>query len=133
VTATGRLLKPGIIFKGKELQQQWFIDKLKEVADWYYHAPPPFRQPPPFGNQKNRLPIQNSPSSLTWISVILESIRKPSPSTYKEMARAHFSRSAGYVGPVVRGHHAFQNLQFSALISSCLQIISPLASPPQFT
>ncbi|KAI7760478.1 hypothetical protein LZL87_014298 [Fusarium oxysporum] len=36
ITATGRLLKPGIIFKGKELQQQWFIDKLKEVADWYY-------------------------------------------------------------------------------------------------
>ncbi|RYC80284.1 hypothetical protein BFJ63_vAg16824 [Fusarium oxysporum f. sp. narcissi] len=36
VTATGRLLKPGIIFKGKELQQQWFIDQLKEVADWYY-------------------------------------------------------------------------------------------------
>ncbi|KAJ4175462.1 hypothetical protein NW767_15841 [Fusarium falciforme] len=35
-TATGRLLKPGIIFKGKELQQQWFIDELKEVADWYY-------------------------------------------------------------------------------------------------
>ncbi|KAG6990486.1 Pogo transposable element with ZNF domain [Fusarium oxysporum f. sp. conglutinans] len=36
VTATGRLLKPGVIFKGKELQQQWFIDELKEVADWYY-------------------------------------------------------------------------------------------------
>ncbi|KAL9572016.1 hypothetical protein ACKAV7_003848 [Fusarium commune] len=36
VTATGRLLKPGIIFKGKELQQQWFIEELKEVADWYY-------------------------------------------------------------------------------------------------
>ncbi|OBS15625.1 hypothetical protein FPOA_28255 [Fusarium poae] len=36
VTATGRLLKPGIIFKGKELQQQWFVDELKQVADWYY-------------------------------------------------------------------------------------------------
>ncbi|RFN47273.1 hypothetical protein FIE12Z_8486 [Fusarium flagelliforme] len=36
VTATGRLLKPGIIFKGKELQHQWFIEELKEVADWYY-------------------------------------------------------------------------------------------------
>ncbi|KAM5517601.1 transposase [Fusarium oxysporum f. sp. phaseoli] len=36
VTATGRLLKPGIIFKGKELQQQWFTEELKEVADWYY-------------------------------------------------------------------------------------------------
>ncbi|OBS16804.1 hypothetical protein FPOA_27081 [Fusarium poae] len=36
VTATGRLLKPGIIFKGKEIQQQWFVDELKQVADWYY-------------------------------------------------------------------------------------------------
>ncbi|KAJ3453209.1 hypothetical protein MRS44_018864 [Fusarium solani] len=36
VTADGRLLKPGIIFKGKELQQQWFIDELRGVADWYY-------------------------------------------------------------------------------------------------
>ncbi|KAF5698068.1 hypothetical protein FMUND_15205 [Fusarium mundagurra] len=36
MTADGRLLKPGIIFKGKELQQQSFIDELKEVADWYY-------------------------------------------------------------------------------------------------
>ncbi|KAG6989558.1 hypothetical protein FocnCong_v021125 [Fusarium oxysporum f. sp. conglutinans] len=35
-TVTGRLLKPGIIFKGKELQQQWFIDEFREVADWYY-------------------------------------------------------------------------------------------------
>ncbi|EGU86287.1 hypothetical protein FOXB_03195 [Fusarium oxysporum f. sp. conglutinans Fo5176] len=33
VTADSRLLKPGIIFKGKELQQQWFIDELKEVAN----------------------------------------------------------------------------------------------------
>ncbi|RKK78397.1 hypothetical protein BFJ71_g16506 [Fusarium oxysporum] len=33
VTATGRLLKPVIIFKGKELQQQWFVDELKQVAD----------------------------------------------------------------------------------------------------
>ncbi|KAJ0132088.1 hypothetical protein HZ326_24823 [Fusarium oxysporum f. sp. albedinis] len=30
VTATGRLLKPGIIFKGKGLQQQWFIEELKK-------------------------------------------------------------------------------------------------------
>ncbi|EXK77134.1 hypothetical protein FOQG_18150 [Fusarium oxysporum f. sp. raphani 54005] len=36
VTADGCLLKPGIIFKGKELQKQWFVDELKEVADWYY-------------------------------------------------------------------------------------------------
>jgi hypothetical protein len=36
VTTDGRLLKPGTTFRGKELQQQWFIDELKEVADWYY-------------------------------------------------------------------------------------------------
>ncbi|KAF6528378.1 hypothetical protein HZS61_008699 [Fusarium oxysporum f. sp. conglutinans] len=36
VTADGRLLKPGIIFKGKELQQQWFIDELRGISDWYY-------------------------------------------------------------------------------------------------
>ena len=36
VTADGRLLKPGIIFKGKELQQQWFINEFKKIADWYY-------------------------------------------------------------------------------------------------
>ncbi|KAM5528489.1 transposase [Fusarium oxysporum f. sp. phaseoli] len=36
VTADGRLLKPGIIFKGKELQQQWFIDGFNKIADWYY-------------------------------------------------------------------------------------------------
>ncbi|OBS14974.1 hypothetical protein FPOA_28799 [Fusarium poae] len=36
VTADGRLLKPGIIFKGKELQKQWFIDEFNKIADWYY-------------------------------------------------------------------------------------------------
>ncbi|KAL9567384.1 hypothetical protein ACKAV7_008459 [Fusarium commune] len=36
VMATGRLLKPRIIIKCKELQQQWFVDELKQVADWYY-------------------------------------------------------------------------------------------------
>ncbi|KFA78093.1 hypothetical protein S40288_10308 [Stachybotrys chartarum IBT 40288] len=36
VTADGRLLKPGIIFKGKELQKQWFIEEFKKIADWYY-------------------------------------------------------------------------------------------------
>ncbi|RYC79423.1 hypothetical protein BFJ63_vAg17693 [Fusarium oxysporum f. sp. narcissi] len=33
VTADVRLLKPGIIFKGEEFQQQWFIDELKEPLD----------------------------------------------------------------------------------------------------
>ncbi|RKK77648.1 hypothetical protein BFJ71_g16682 [Fusarium oxysporum] len=36
ITADGRLLKPGIIFKGKELQQQWFRDEFRKIADWYY-------------------------------------------------------------------------------------------------
>lgn len=36
VTADGCLLKLGIIFKGKELQQQWFINEFKKIADWYY-------------------------------------------------------------------------------------------------
>ncbi|RKK65519.1 hypothetical protein BFJ68_g18651, partial [Fusarium oxysporum] len=36
VTADGSLLKPGITFKGKELQQQWFIDGFRKIADWYY-------------------------------------------------------------------------------------------------
>ncbi|KAJ3454118.1 hypothetical protein MRS44_018012 [Fusarium solani] len=36
VTADGRLLKPGIIFKGKELQRQWSIDEIRGIADWYY-------------------------------------------------------------------------------------------------
>ena len=36
VSATGQALKPGIIFKGKDLQAQWFIEEFKKVADWYY-------------------------------------------------------------------------------------------------
>ncbi|KAF4456811.1 hypothetical protein F53441_1162 [Fusarium austroafricanum] len=36
VTADGRLLKPGITFKCKELQKQWFIDEFNKIADWYY-------------------------------------------------------------------------------------------------
>jgi hypothetical protein len=36
VTTDGRLLKPGIIFKSKELQQQWFIEEFRKIADWYY-------------------------------------------------------------------------------------------------
>ena len=33
VTANGRALVPSIIFKGKELQKQWFIDEFKKIAD----------------------------------------------------------------------------------------------------
>jgi hypothetical protein len=36
VIAYGRLLKPGVIFKGKELQQKWFIDEFRKIADWHY-------------------------------------------------------------------------------------------------
>jgi hypothetical protein len=38
VTANGRFLKSGIIFKGKELQKQWFIEEFTKIADWYYIA-----------------------------------------------------------------------------------------------
>ena len=40
VTATGRSLKPGIIFKGKELQKQWFLNELELIADWHYITSP---------------------------------------------------------------------------------------------
>ena len=40
VTATGRILKPGIIFKGKELQQQWFLREFQQIADWFYITSP---------------------------------------------------------------------------------------------
>ncbi|OBS16091.1 hypothetical protein FPOA_27761 [Fusarium poae] len=36
VTADGCLLRPEIIFKGKELQKQWFIEEFRKIADWYY-------------------------------------------------------------------------------------------------
>ncbi|OBS15534.1 hypothetical protein FPOA_12440 [Fusarium poae] len=40
VTATGRALKPGIIFKGKELQKQWFLSEFELIADWHYITSP---------------------------------------------------------------------------------------------
>ncbi|KAG7000282.1 hypothetical protein FocnCong_v012649 [Fusarium oxysporum f. sp. conglutinans] len=40
VTADGRALFPGIIFKGKELQKQWFLEEFKQIADWYYITSP---------------------------------------------------------------------------------------------
>ncbi|KAF5704109.1 hypothetical protein FMUND_12698 [Fusarium mundagurra] len=40
VTATGRALKPRIIFKGKELQKQWFLNEFELIADWHYIASP---------------------------------------------------------------------------------------------
>ncbi|RKK64997.1 hypothetical protein BFJ69_g16522 [Fusarium oxysporum] len=40
ITADGRALTPGIIFKGKQLQKQWFLDEFKQIADWYYITSP---------------------------------------------------------------------------------------------
>ncbi|KAK8859480.1 Pogo transposable element with ZNF domain [Apiospora arundinis] len=40
VTADGRLLKPGVIFKRKDLQKQWFIDEFRRTADWCYITSP---------------------------------------------------------------------------------------------
>ncbi|KAJ3454193.1 hypothetical protein MRS44_018087 [Fusarium solani] len=40
ITADGRALIPGIIFKGKELQKQWFLEEFKKIADWYYITSP---------------------------------------------------------------------------------------------
>lgn len=40
VTADGRVLRPAIIFKGKELQVQWFQSQMREYADWYFITSP---------------------------------------------------------------------------------------------
>jgi hypothetical protein len=40
VTATGRVLTPEIIFKGKYLQAQWFLNEFKESANWYFIISP---------------------------------------------------------------------------------------------
>jgi hypothetical protein len=40
VTATGHALKPGIIFKGKGLQKQWFLNEFESIADWHYITSP---------------------------------------------------------------------------------------------
>ncbi|OAQ57412.1 transposase [Pochonia chlamydosporia 170] len=40
ITADGRALTPGIIFKGKELQKQWFVNEFKKIADWHYITSP---------------------------------------------------------------------------------------------
>ncbi|KAM4066591.1 DDE superfamily endonuclease [Hirsutella rhossiliensis] len=40
ITADGRVLTPGIIFKGKELQKQWFLTEFGKIADWHYITSP---------------------------------------------------------------------------------------------
>jgi hypothetical protein len=40
VTTTRCTLKPSIIFKGKELQQQWFLQEFQQIADWFYITSP---------------------------------------------------------------------------------------------
>lgn len=37
ITANGEVLDPGIIFKGKALQEQWFLDEFKKnCPNWRY-------------------------------------------------------------------------------------------------
>ena len=36
ISATGKFLNPAIIFKGKSLQKQWFIEEFRKIADWHY-------------------------------------------------------------------------------------------------
>ena len=40
VTADGCALTPGIIFKGKELQKQWFLNEFFKIANWHYITSP---------------------------------------------------------------------------------------------
>ena len=41
ITADGRVLSPGVIFKGKELQAQWFTDEIRRICpNWYAIASP---------------------------------------------------------------------------------------------
>ena len=40
VTADGHALTPGIIFKGKELQKQWFLNEFSKIANWHYITSP---------------------------------------------------------------------------------------------
>ena len=40
VTADGRALTPGIIFKGKELQAQWFAKEIEEIRQWHVVTSP---------------------------------------------------------------------------------------------
>ena len=40
ITADGRILTPGIIFKGKELQTQWFLKEFRKIANWHYATSP---------------------------------------------------------------------------------------------
>ena len=39
-TADCRILTPGIIFKGKELQTQWFLQEFRKIAGWHYGTSP---------------------------------------------------------------------------------------------
>ena len=36
ISATGRVLNPGIIFKGKDLQAQWFKDEVVKIAPLWH-------------------------------------------------------------------------------------------------
>ena len=36
ISATGRVLKPLVIFKGRSVQQQWFPDNIDFLEDWNF-------------------------------------------------------------------------------------------------
>jgi hypothetical protein len=40
ITADGHALTPGIIFKGKDLQKQWFLEEFHQIANWHYITSP---------------------------------------------------------------------------------------------
>jgi hypothetical protein len=41
ITATGEALFPGVIFKGKDLQTQWFIEEFRrQVPNWHFITSP---------------------------------------------------------------------------------------------
>ena len=40
MSATGACLPPLIIFRGKTIQQQWFLDSLGEYKSWKFTTSP---------------------------------------------------------------------------------------------
>lgn len=40
ITASGHYLDPGVIFKGKKLQAQWFLREFKQLCPWHYITSP---------------------------------------------------------------------------------------------
>jgi hypothetical protein len=40
ITADGTYLNPGLVFKGKDLQAQWFLKQFRDLAPWHYISSP---------------------------------------------------------------------------------------------